>query len=66
MATPAEVPRRVAPASIIARAAFKSQMPPEAFTPNAGPTVARSNFTSATVAPPELKPVEVFTKCAPL
>ena len=41
-------------------------MPPEALTPNFGPTVSRINFTSSTVAPPVLKPVEVLTKCAPL
>ena len=41
-------------------------MPPDALTPNCGPTVARINLTSAIVAPLVLKPVEVLTKCAPL
>ena len=66
MATLAEVPSRVAPAAIIASAVWVSRMPPEALTPNFGPTVSRISFTSSTVAPPVLKPVEVLTKCAPL
>ncbi len=67
IAMPLELPSRVAPASIIASAVAVSRMPPEALTPNFGPTVSRISFTSATVAPPPgLKPVEVFTKCAPL
>ncbi|MEY4775273.1 MAG: hypothetical protein RIT40_2308 [Planctomycetota bacterium] len=40
-------------------------MPPEALTPIVGPTMRRISATSAAVAPPLLKPVEVFTKSAP-
>ncbi len=40
-------------------------MPPDAFTPISGPTVARINATSSNVAPPDMKPVEVLTKSAP-
>ena len=40
-------------------------MPPEAFTP-ISPTVCFINDTSSTVAPPLLKPVEVFTKATPI
>lgn len=45
MATPAEVPRRVAPAAIILRAVSRSRMPPDAFTPNSEPTVSRIKRT---------------------
>jgi len=37
---PDEVPRRVAPASIIASAVGASRMPPAAFTPNFSPTIS--------------------------
>ena len=43
----------------MAQAVSKSWMPPAAFTPISGPTVSRISFTSATVAPPVEKPVEV-------
>ena len=65
IATDAEAPIRVAPASIIALAASPSRTPPEALTPSTGPTALRMRATSSTDAPPLLKPVEVFTKCAP-
>ena len=65
MATEAEAPIRVAPASSMARAAAASRTPPLAFTPTTGPTARRMSATSSTVAPPLLKPVEVFTKSAP-
>ena len=60
-----DVPMRFAPASIMAQAVSKSRMPPAAFTPISGPTVSRISYTTATVAPPVEKPVEVFTNWAP-
>ena len=60
MATPLDVPNRLAPASIMASAVLRSRMPPAALTPNLAPTVSRNNLTSSTVAPPVLKPVEVL------
>jgi tetratricopeptide (TPR) repeat protein len=58
-------PIRVAPASNMARASSIPFTPPEAFTPNARPTVFLISATSCTVAPPLENPVEVFTKSAP-
>ncbi len=43
----------------------RSRTPPAAFTPISAPTTRRISATSAAVAPPEAKPVEVFTKSAP-
>jgi hypothetical protein len=63
--TPTLAPIRSAPASIIACADFRSRTPPAAFTPISGPTTRRISATSAAVAPPGPKPVEVFTKSAP-
>ena len=57
---------RSAPAAIIARVSASVRIPPDALTPNAGPTASRSNRTSASVAPPAgWNPVDVFTKSAP-
>jgi len=63
--TPTLAPIRVAPASTILRASSRPFTPPEALTPSSDPTVRRISATSATVAPPFEKPVEVFTKSAP-
>ena len=63
--TPLLVPRRVAPAAIIASASARLRTPPDALTPIAGPTVSRISATSAAVAPPVENPVEVLTKSAP-
>lgn len=65
MAMDLEVPSRSAPASIIARAAAASRMPPEALTFTAALTESLIRRTSSTVAPPVEKPVEVFTNFAP-
>ena len=62
MATDRLAPMRLAPARIMARAVAASRIPPDALTPNAGPTVARINATSASVAPAVPNPVDVFTK----
>ena len=56
---------RSAPAWIISWADLRSFTPPAALTPISGPTTRRMSATSATVAPPEAKPVEVLTKSAP-
>ncbi len=50
-----------APASIIFFAPSKSRTPPDAFTPNSGPTVLRISAMSSAVAPPVLNPVDVLT-----
>src|SRR4029453_17247773 len=63
--TPTLAPIRVAPASTILRASSSPFTPPDAFTPSSEPTVRRMSATSATVAPPFEKPVEVLTKSAP-
>ncbi len=55
---------RSAPASIIACADLRSRTPPAALTPISGPTTRRISATSAAVAPPGPKPVDVFTKSA--
>src|SRR5947209_15169991 len=60
-----EVPRREAPAPIIARASSSVRIPPAAFTPTRSPTTCRNRRTSSTVAPPGPNPVDVFTKSAP-
>ena len=57
MATPALVPSRVAPASIMTRAAASSRMPPDAFTPIWLQTVSRRSAPASRVAPPTPKPV---------
>jgi hypothetical protein len=49
----------------MAMASASVRMPPEALTPISGPTASLSSRTSAAVASPLPKPVEVFTKCAP-
>ena len=59
--TPALAPTRVAPAATIAFSASRSRTPPAAFTPISAPTTRRISATSAAVAPPGPKPVEVFT-----
>src|SRR3990172_4394877 len=59
--TPALAPMRVAPAATIASASAWVRTPPAAFTPSFGPTTRRMSATSAAVAPPAAKPVEVFT-----
>src|SRR5438093_868973 len=56
---------RSAPASSMAWAALRSRTPPAAFTPISGPTTRRMSATSAAVAPPGPKPVDVLTKSAP-
>ena len=43
----------------------RSRTPPAALTPIASPTTRRISMTSAIVAPPGPKPVEVLTKSAP-
>src|SRR5947209_17906539 len=50
IATPSDVPIRVAPASISARARHKSGMVPTAVTSNLDSTMPRNNFTSSLVA----------------
>src|ERR1700674_5702789 len=77
IARPLEVPRRRAPAAIMARAVAASRMPPAALPRAAGPTVLANRATSATVAPllragfagsgdcGGEKPGEVLTKSAP-
>ena len=62
---PAEAPIRSAPASIIAKKALVSLIPPDALTKQFEPTVSRINLTSSIVAPPVEKPVDVLTKSAP-
>ncbi len=63
--TPTLAPMRSAPAWSMALAPSRSRTPPAAFTPMPGPTTRRMRATSAAVAPPGPKPVEVFTKSAP-
>ena len=58
-------PMRVAPAASIRSASSRVRTPPDAFTPMSGPTVARIRRTSASVAPPVEKPVDVLTNAAP-
>src|SRR5207244_3300150 len=58
-------PIRVAPAATIFFTSSRVRMPPEAFTPIAGPTVSRIKATSCSVAPDGPNPVDVFTKSAP-
>ncbi len=65
MRTPALAPMRVAPAATIAFICSRSRTPPDALTPISSPTTRRINATSAAVAPPGPKPVDVFTKSAP-
>ncbi len=48
----ADVPMRFAPAASIDCASASVRMPPDALTPNAGPTSVRIRRMSATVAPP--------------
>src|SRR5438309_1947542 len=62
---PPPAPGGPPPASIIACADLRSRTPPAAFTPISGPTTRRISATSAAVAPPGPKPVEVLTKSAP-
>ena len=59
--TPALAPTRVAPAATIAFRLSRSRTPPAAFTPMSSPTTRRISATSAAVAPPGPKPVDVFT-----
>ena len=56
---------RLAPASSRARTSARVRMPPEALTPQRPPATPRSRATSAGVAPPVEKPVEVLMKSAP-
>ncbi len=63
--TPALAPMRVAPAATIAFRPSRSRTPPAALTPISAPTTRRIKATSAAVAPPGPKPVDVFTKSAP-
>ena len=65
MRTPALAPMRVAPAATMACICSRSRTPPDALTPMSSPTTRRISATSAAVAPPGPKPVEVFTKSAP-
>src|SRR5204863_278483 len=65
MRTPALAPMRVAPAATMAFICSRSRTPPDAFTPISSPTTRRIRATSAAVAPPGPKPVEVFTKSGP-
>ena len=59
--TPALAPTRVAPAATIAFSPSRSRTPPAALTPISAPTTRRISATSAAVAPPGPKPVDVFT-----
>ena len=56
---------RLAPASSRARTSARVRMPPEALTPQRPPATPRIRATSAGVAPPVAKPVEVLMKSAP-
>ena len=47
IATPADAPMRLAPASSIVRTSARVRMPPEAFTPQRPPATPRSSATSA-------------------
>ena len=62
MATPDEVPIRVAPALIKALAASSVRAPPDALTPIIGPTASRISSISSMVAPPVENPVDDFVK----
>jgi hypothetical protein len=46
IATPADVPRRVAPAAMSASASCRVRIPPAALTPMSGPTARRISATS--------------------
>ena len=62
IATPLDVPMRVAPLAIMRNAVAQSRTPPDALTPNASPTTSRMSATASAVAPPATwKPVLVFT-----
>src|SRR5580698_2446701 len=65
IATDEDAPIRFAPASSMACTSASFRTPPDAFTPQRAPATPRSSATSATVAPPEANPVEVFRKSAP-
>ena len=62
--TLALAPMRLAPAATIRRASSSVRMPPEAFTPTFGPTIAASAHVGVGGAG-AAKPVEVLTKSAP-
>ena len=64
MATDALQPSLSAPASIILIASSRVLMPPEALICILLPTVRFMSLTASAVAPPVLKPVDVFTKSA--
>ena len=57
IATPALVPIRLAPASIIICASCRVRIPPEALTPSLSPATPRMREISAATAPPDEKPV---------
>ena len=63
--TPALVPMRVAPAATIAIDRREIANPARRFDSHLLPTKRRISATSATVAPPGPKPVDVLTKSAP-
>ena len=66
IATPLDVPIRVAPFAIMRSAVAQSRTPPDAFTPIASPTTRRMSATASALAPPAAwNPVLVFTYCAP-
>ena len=61
MGMPALLPMRVVPARAMSRKVPASRMPPAALTCTSAGTCSRMRHTSATVAPPVEKPVEVLT-----
>ena len=65
IAAPDEVPKRVAPASIIASAVARSRIPPLALTSIVGGMEDFMRRTASMVAPAFEKPVEVLTNLAP-
>src|SRR5829696_9226083 len=52
IATPLEVPIRVAPFAIMRSAVVQSRTPPDAFTPIESPTTRRISATASALAPP--------------
>ena len=65
IAAPDEVPKRVAPASIIDKAVGRSRIPPLALTSIVGGMEVFINRTASILAPAFEKPVEVLTNLAP-
>ena len=65
MATEALQPSREAPAFMKRLASSRVLIPPDALIFTSGPMLAAISFTSSSVAPPVMKPVEVLMKSAP-